>query len=362
MLRFLTAGESHGWGLVAILEGMPAGVTVSEDELSEELSRRRRGYGRGARANIENDQCFITSGVLNGKTTGAPVCIVIPNKDYENWKNSYVPIHAPRPGHADFAGMVKYGFKDSRPVAERASARETAARVACGYFAKKLLLKERVRIVSWVVSIGELEASIPPLELRSSDPEVAERLFWLAEKSEVRCPNLEDSEKMKKLIDEAKERGDTLGGIFEVVAIGVPIGLGSHVHWDRRLDGRLAQAVMSIPGIKGVEIGFGFQLAKMHGSRAHDPLVLPKRTSNRAGGIEGGMSNGEMIFLRAAMKPIPTLKNPLRSIDVRTNQPCEAHYERSDICAVGSAAVVAEAMVALILADALLEVKGADRC
>nr|WP_157723295.1 chorismate synthase [Pseudothermotoga thermarum] len=360
-MRFLTAGESHGQGLVVILEGMPAGIEVNEEELSKELSRRRKGYGRGARANIEKDDFSIVSGVLNGKTTGAPICVLIPNKDYENWKGKYVPIYAPRPGHADFPGMIKYGFEDCRPIAERASARETAARVACGYFAKKLLQKEGIKIFSWVVSIGEIEANLPPIEERMSKVDVVEKLFQLAELSEVRCPNLEDSERMKKLIDQAKEKGDTLGGIFEVAVVGVPVGLGSHVHWDRRLDARLAASIMSIPGVKGVEIGLGFQLAKLFGSEAHDPIQKPKRPTNKAGGIEGGISNGEIIFIRAAMKPIPTLANPLPSIDVRNDQPCPAHVERSDVCAVGSAAVVAEAMVALVLADALLEVKGGDR-
>lgn len=361
MLRFLTAGESHGWGIAAVLDGMPAGIEVSQEELSAELSRRRRGYGRGERANIENDHVLIASGVIDGKTTGAPICIVIPNKDYENWKGKYVPIYAPRPGHADFAGMVKYGFDDCRPVAERASARETAARVACGYFAKKLLEKENIKVVSWVVSIGGIWAQLPPLDERMSNREVSEKLFDLAECSEVRCPDLEATGRMKKLIDEAREKGDTLGGIFEVAVIGAPVGLGSYVQWDRRLDGRLAAAVMSIQGVKGVEFGVGFEFSEMMGSQAHDPLKLPKRPSNRAGGIEGGVSNGEIIFMRAAMKPIPTLKSPLQSVDVRTKEECQAHIERSDVCAVGSAAVVAESMVALVVADALLEMRGGDR-
>jgi chorismate synthase len=361
VLRFLTAGESHGWGIAAVLDGMPAGVDVSEEELSAELFRRRKGYGRGARANIEDDRVLIASGVINGKTTGAPICVIIPNKDYENWKGKYVPILAPRPGHADFAGMVKYGFDDCRPVAERASARETAARVACGYFAKKLLEKENIKVVSWVVRIGSISAELPPLDERMSKKEVSERLFELAECSELRCPDLEATERMKKLIDEARERGDTLGGIFEVAVIGVPVGLGSYVQWDRKLDARLAAAVMSIQGIKGVEFGMGFGLSEMVGSEAHDPVTLPKRPSNRAGGIEGGVSNGETIFIRAAMKPIPTLQLPLQSVDVRTKEERPAHVERSDVCAVGSAAVVAESMVALVMADALLEMRGGDR-
>jgi len=361
MLRFLTAGESHGKGLVAILEGMPAGIDVCEKELLSELSRRRKGYGRGKRANIEDDEFEIISGVSNGKTTGAPIAVVLKNKDYENWKGKYVPIFSPRPGHADYPGALKYGFKDARPVAERASARETAARVACGYFAKKLLEKAGVRVVSWVISIGEIFANLPSEEERMKDEKIAFYLFELAEKSEVRCPDLTASQKMKEIIDEAREKGDTLGGVFEVAAVNAPAGLGSFVHWDRRLDARLSAAVMSIPGIKGVEIGLGFKVANLFGSKAQDIIGGEKRLTNNAGGIEGGMSNGEMIFLRAAMKPIPTLQNPLPSVDLRTMEKTLAHAERSDVCAVGSAAVVAESMVALVLADALLEERGGSR-
>lgn len=361
MLRFLTAGESHGKGILTILEGMPAGVEVKEEELLLELSRRRRGYGRGKRANIENDEFEIISGVSEGKTTGAPISVLILNKDYENWKGKYMPIFAPRPGHADLPGMKKYGFDDCRPVAERASARETAARVVCGYIAKKLLSKVGIKVVSWVIQIGPIIANLQPMEDRLRNAETAKNLFELAESSEVRCPDPSASQEMKKLIDEAREKGDTLGGVFEVAATNVPVGLGSYVHWDRRLDTRLSAAVMSIPGVKGVEIGMGFELARLWGSEAHDAIYGEKRSSNKAGGIEGGMSNGEIIFLRAAMKPIPTLQNPLPSIDLRTKEEVKAHAERSDVCAVGSAAVVAESMVALVLADALLEVRGGDR-
>ncbi|MGB9814208.1 MAG: chorismate synthase [Thermovenabulum sp.] len=361
MLRFITAGESHGPGIIAILEGMPAGIEVDEKELSLELSRRRKGYGRGGRAKIEDDEVQITSGVIAGKTTGAPIAVFIPNKDYVNWKDKYIPIVAPRPGHADLPGMIKYGFEDCRPVAERASARETAARVACGYFAKKLLYKEGIEVISWVTQIGQISADLPPMDERMYDENVAKKLFLLAESSEVRCPDTLASEQMKKLIDDAREKGDTLGGIFEVAALNVPIGLGSYVHWDRRLDARLAAAVMSIPGVKGVEIGMGFKLAEVSGREALDPILISKRSSNKAGGIEGGMSNGEIIFLRAAMKPIPTLQNPLPSVNIVTKKECRAQTERSDICAVGSAAVVAESMVALVLADALLELRGGDR-
>ncbi len=361
ILRFLTAGESHGWGLTGILEGVPAGVEIDIEELKRELSRRRKGYGRGQRANIENDEVIITSGVLNGKSTGAPISVIIPNKDYENWKDKYVPIYIPRPGHTDLAGMIKYGFKDCRPVLERASARETAVRTACGYFAKKILEKFGIKVYSWVLSIGTVKANLEDVETRMKEPKVIEKLFEYAENSPVRCPDTFATEKMVELIDKAKADGDTLGGVFEVAVVGVPVGLGSHVHWDRRLDTKISSAVMSIPGVKGIEIGLGFEYAERFGSSVHDVIELQGRLSNNAGGIEGGISNGEPIFVRAVMKPIPTLKNPLPSYDVRTNEMALAHYERSDICAVGSASVVAESMVALVIADALLEVKGGDR-
>ncbi|MGB9866981.1 MAG: chorismate synthase [Bacillota bacterium] len=372
MLRFLTAGESHGPGLTAILEGMPAGIEVCTEELAQELGRRRKCYGRGPRASIENDEVHVTSGIHDGKTTGAPIAVFIPNKDYSNWHGKQCPITAPRPGHADLPGAIKYGFKDCRPVAERASARETAARVACGYFAKKLLRLAGIEVISWVTQIGETVADLASRERRMFDPEFARHLAKLAEGSEVRCPDPVASAQMVKLIDRAREAGDTLGGVFEVAALGVPVGLGSYVHWDRRLDTRLAAAVMSIPGVKGVEIGLGFQGAALRGSQFHDPIVpngkswnvaLPvlSRQSNHAGGIEGGVSNGQLVFIRAATKPIPTLQCPLPSVDMVTGQRCDAHRERSDVCAVGSAAVVAEAVVALVLADALLEMRGGDK-
>jgi len=366
-LRYLTAGESHGPGLAAILDGIPAGLEVSTDELREELRRRRRCYGRGARSDIEGDEFQITGGVHQGKTTGAPISVFIPNRDYPNWVSKHAPITAPRPGHADLAGAMKYGFLDCRPVAERASARETAARVACGYFAKKLLQHHGIKVLSWVVSIGEVDAELPDADLRLSNPKVAIDLAFRAESSPVRCPDPAASARAVTAIDAAAEAGDTIGGVMEVVAVGTPPGLGTHVQWDRRLDARLAAAIMSINGVKAVEIGGGFTTSRMRGSLAHDPIIPSGespvrflRPSNRAGGIEGGITNGQPVFLRAAVKPVPTLKNPLPSVDLVTGEACSAHVERSDVCIVGSAAVVAEAMIALVLADALMERYGSD--
>lgn len=395
MLRYLTAGESHGPGLTGILEGFPAGVEVSLDELKAELARRRWCYGRGARSGIENDELVITGGVYKGKTTGAPLAIFIPNRDYGNWAGRDRPITAPRPGHADLAGAMKYELVDCRPVAERASARETAARVACAYFAKKLLEHYGIRVVSWVVSIGDVEADLPPRDLRMKDASLALDLARAAESSPVRCPAPEASAKMMRAIDLAGDAGDSLGGVFEVSALNVPPALGSGVHWDRRMDTRLAAAIMSINGVKGVEIGEGFGLARLSGSQAHDEILLSEqhppvsigpgmgkrsphvdaasgnpacadilgrlcRGSNRAGGIEGGMTNGEPVFIRAAAKPVPTLRSPLRSVDLATGRECPAHVERADVCAVGSTAVIGEAMTALVIADALLERLGGD--
>ena len=368
MLRYLTAGESHGPGLVAVLEGMPAGVEVSLDELKQEQARRRWCYGRGGRASIEKDEIQITGGVYKSRTTGAPIGVFIPNKDYANWAGRDVPITAPRPGHADLPGAIKYGFDDCRPVAERASARETAARVACGYFAKKLLGQAQVEVLSWVASVGEVVADLGAAGQRMSDPSLARSLASAAASSDVRCPDAVAAARMMQAIDRARDAGDTLGGTFEVVALNVPLGLGSHVHWDRRLDARLAAALMSINAVKAVEIGAGCELARMPGSLAQDP-ILPgdaargqvfARKSNMAGGIEGGISNGEPVFARAVVKPVPTLPSPLPSVDLRTGQACPAHIERSDVCVIGSAAVVAEAMVALVLADAWIERFGGD--
>ncbi|HHV78618.1 MAG TPA: chorismate synthase [Firmicutes bacterium] len=360
MLRFLTAGESHGPGITAILEGMPAGIPVSLEELRHELKRRRWCYGRGGRATIEGDVIEVTGGIHKGRTTGAPVSIFIPNADHPNWIGRESPVFAPRPGHADLAGAIKYGFTDCRPIAERASARETAARVACGYFAKKLLALGGISIYSWVTRIGPVSAKLPAADERMYRQDIVRSLAEAAEKSPVRCPDPDATSQMMSLIDEAKKAGDTLGGVFEVSATGVPVGLGSHVHWDRRLDTRVTAAVMSIPGVKAVEIGLGIEAAIKPGSQVHDEILpgegpIPVRNSNRAGGIEGGISNGEVIFVRAALKPIPTLQSPLRSVNLSDRTACPAHAERSDVCAVGSAAVVAEAMLALTLADAWLE-------
>jgi len=361
VLRFLTAGESHGPGLTAILEGLPPGVQVSVDELAAEQARRRWCYGRGGRASIERDEIEITGGVHDGITTGAPVSVWIPNRDYPNWRGTERPAWAPRPGHADLAGALKYGFTDVRPVIERASARETAARVACGYFSKKLLASAGISVVSWVTAIGDIEASLPPLEDRMRDAGLALALASEALSSPVRCPDPDGSEDMVGAIDAARDDGDTLGGVFETAATGAPPGLGSYVHWDRRLDAAISAAVMSINGVKAVEIGEGFTLARKSGRQAHDSILTGlQRASNRAGGIEGGVSNGEVIFVRAAHKPLPMLGSPLPSVDLRTGAACTAHKERSDVCSVGCAAVVAESMLALVIAAAWLERFGHD--
>jgi chorismate synthase len=361
MLRFLTAGESHGPGLTAILEGLPPGIRVSLDELEAEQARRRWCYGRGGRASIERDEIEITGGIHNGMTTGAPLSVWIPNRDYPNWRGVERPVWAPRPGHADLAGALKYGFTDVRPVVERASARETAARVACGYFAKKLLAPAGVCVVSWVTGIGEAQASLPPLEQRMQDPGIVLALAEAALDSPVKCPDPEGAQRMMQAIDVARENGDTLGGVFEVAATGVPPGLGSYVHWDRRLDAAISGAVMSINGIKAVEIGEGFALAQKGGRQTHD-AILPglRRATNRAGGIEGGVSNGGVVFVRAAHKPLPMVGSPLPSVDLRDGASCAAHKERSDVSSVGCAAVVAESMLALVLGAAWLERYGHD--
>jgi chorismate synthase len=361
-LSFLTAGESHGPCLTAIIEGLPAGLRIDVAKIDRELARRQRGYGRGKRMEIENDHARITSGVINNQTTGAPVTIQIDNKDWKNWKERFEtsdlePISVPRPGHADYAGMIKYGVRDARPILERASARETAVRVAIGSLAKQLLARFGMSIGSYVQQIGSIKAEVPDLPF--------EKLWSLAEDSDVSSPDLASEQQMKSEIDRARENGDTVGGIFTVAATGVPVGLGSYTQWDNRLDGRLAQAVMSIPAVKGVEIGNGFSNATRSGRLVHDE-ILPdgnggvKRVTNRAGGIEGGITNGSPIVLRAAVKPIPTLLNPLRSTDITTGELSPASYQRSDVCVVPAAAVVGESMVAWILAEAILEKFGGD--
>lgn len=374
-ISFHTAGESHGKGLAALIEGIPAGLDLSmERDVDPELKRRQGGYGRGRRMEIESDRAELLSGVRLGETLGSPLSMIIWNKDWENWTTAMShdppdpdgnpkalrPHYLPRPGHADLVGAFKYDRRDVRDILERASARETAARVACGAVVKRLLAELGVRIGSHVVSIGPVVAS---------DTELPDDLNSTADGNPVRCLDDAASEKMMREINDAKERGDTLGGVFEVVATGVPVGLGSYVSWDRKLDGRLAQAVASIQAVKAVELGTGFANALAPGSEVHDPIVRAEekrraggigRASNRAGGLEGGVTTGEPLVVRGAMKPISTLRKRLPSVDLRDGSEGDAAVERSDVCAVPAAGVVAEAMVALVLGDALLEKFGGD--
>lgn len=366
-IRFLTAGESHGKGLVCIIEGLPANLELSSEYINRELERRQRGYGRGGRMKIEKDKVQILSGVRFGKTLGGPIALFIENKDWENWKekmavegerpDTAVPFTRPRPGHADLAGGIKYNQRDLRNILERASARETACRVALGAVCKRFLEELGVFVGSYVVSIGPL---CPPIE----EQDLVKR-HQLAEQSEVRFPDPSKDKEFMELIDRAKEMGESLGGVFEVFAVGVPPGLGSHVHWDRKLDGRIAQAMMSIQAIKGVEIGLGFEAAKRFGSEVHDEIGYREgegyfRYSNNLGGLEGGITNGMPIIVRCAMKPIPTLTKPLRSVDVLTKEEVRAGKERTDVVAVPAASVVGESALALVLADAFLEKLGGD--
>jgi len=360
-LRFLTAGESHGPCLTAIVDGFPAGIVIDTAEIDRELSRRQGGYGRGKRMQIERDRVKILAGVINGKTTGAPIALRIENRDWANWREHWEagdlpPLTVPRPGHADYAGMIKYGLPDARPILERASARETAARVAIGALAKQLFAQFAVRIGSYVQQIGAVKAHIPDIS--------PEDLCKLAESSDVRCPDPEAATLMHSEIDAARTAGDTLGGVFVVIATGVPVGLGSHVQWDRRIDALLAQALVSIPAVKGAEIGDAFENTSKSGREVHDELFPNgegvRRVTNRTGGIEGGMTNGAPILVRAAVKPIPTMIAPLRSVDLATGGAALTEYQRSDVCVVPAAAVVGEAMVAWILADALIEKYGGD--
>ncbi|KQY64842.1 chorismate synthase [Nocardioides sp. Root140] len=372
-MRWLTAGESHGPSLVAILEGLPAHVEVTSTDIADALARRRLGYGRGARMKFEQDQVTIIGGVRHGKTQGGPVAIQVGNTEWPKWEQVMsadpvdpeildslarnAPLTRPRPGHADLAGMQKYGFDEARPILERASARETAARVALGRVASNFIEQTiGARIVSHVVELGGVAApygSVP-------SPEDVERL----DADEVRCLDPDASKQMVAAIDQAHKDGDTLGGVVEVVVHGLPPGLGSHVHWDRRLDSRLAGALMGIQAIKGVEVGDGFGLAAVPGSQAHDEIVPSpegiRRTSGRSGGTEGGMTTGEILRVRAAMKPIATVPRALKTIDVATGEEAVAHHQRSDVCAVPAAGIVAEAMVALVVADAVIEKFGGD--
>jgi len=373
MLRFLTAGESHGRGLVVVVDGVPAGLALDLARLTALLRRRQGGYGRGRRMAIESDRADVMSGVRRGITTGAPITLVVENRDWVNWQRTMhveaeapegatganrAPVVRPRPGHADLAGALKYDLDDVRDVLERASARETAARVAAGGVALQLLEAAGLRVTSHVTAIGEL--GLPGDRVVSFDEAAA-----LAVDAPLRCVDAALETAMIARIDQAKADGDTLGGTFEVIVTGVPVGLGSYVQWDRKLDGRLAQAVMSIPAIKGVGIGLGDAAARRPGSVVHDEILPPDargpvRPTNRAGGLEGGVTNGEDLRVVGHMKPIATLMQPLRSIDLTTLDPAPAAIERSDVCAVPAAAVVGEAMVALVLADALLERFGGD--
>ncbi len=374
-LRYFTAGESHGQALVGILEGMPAGLEISEAEIAEQLQRRQRGHGRGGRMRIEQDHARILSGVRLGKTLGSPIALQIENRDWPNWqaRMTVAPtaeppaaVEIPRPGHADLAGSIKYQTDDLRNVLERASARETAMRVALAAVARKFLAAFGIRLLSHVVQIHQVRSRYSFLEIGQPAFDIpAEEIASRSEASPVRCLDDQAAERMMALIDQARAARDTVGGIFEVAALHVPVGLGSHVHWDRRLDARLAAVFLSIPAVKGVEIGNAFAGAGSWGSAFHDQLYHSAergyyRSSNNAGGLEGGMTNGEPLVVRAAKKPISTLMRPLDSVNLRTKAPAAAHIERSDVCAVPAAAVIGEAMMALVLADAMLEKFGGD--
>ncbi|MBI4787952.1 MAG: chorismate synthase [Chloroflexi bacterium] len=363
MLRFLTAGESHGAALVAIVEGLPAGLTATQEAIDRDLARRQIGVGRSARMRIENDTVEILGGVVDGKTIGAPVALKIENRDYANWKDKQIsPQTIPRPGHADLAGAIKYDLDDLRLVAERASARETAARVACGALARLLLGEFGIVVGSHVLEIGDVAAEIPSVPY----PE----LFALAQASDVCVADAASGARIRERIEEVMRLKDTAGGVIEIIALNVPVGLGSHVHWDRKLDGRLAQAVMSIQSVKGVEIGTAWENAGRLGTQVQDEIlgvrgygsmgVKIARETNRAGGLEGGMTNGMPVVVRAALKPIATTVTPLHSVDLNTGEPAFAQYQRSDFCHVPRACVIGEAMVAWVLADAVMEKFGAD--
>src|SRR5438876_6386502 len=365
-LRFTTAGESHGPGLVAVVEGLPAGLELIPEDLDRDLARRQLGHGRGGRMKIESDRAEVTAGIRHGRTLGSPVAIRIVNRDYANWEERMNPwpvdgdveeVHLPRPGHADLAGVQKFGFTDVRDVLERASARETAARVACGALAKAFLRRFGVEVLSHVLSIGSVEAP------RRDDLTTAD--FAEVDESPVRCLDPEASAAMVAEIDSARRAKESLGGVYEVRAFGVPPGLGSYVSWDARLDGRLAQAIMSIQAMKGVGIGEGFDLAPLPGSQAHDEIFWSDergyhRETDRAGGLEGGMTTGSALVVRGAMKPLPTLTKPLRSVDTETKEPAQALRERTDSTVVPAAGVVGEAMTALVLAQGYREKFGGD--
>jgi chorismate synthase len=365
-IRFVTAGESHGPGLTAVVEGLPAGLDVRPGDIDRDLARRQLGHGRGGRMKIEKDRAEVTAGLRHGRTLGSPVALRIENRDYENWDERMNPwpvdgdveeVHLPRPGHADLAGVQKFGFADVRDVLERASARETAARVAAGALAKTFLRDLGVEVFSHVTRIGTVTAP--------ENAGLAPKDFAAVDESPVRSLDQAASEAMVAEIDAARKANESLGGLYEVLAFGVVPGLGSHVSWSERLDGRLAQAIMSIQAMKGVSIGDGFELAGRVGSQSHDEIFWSEeggfyRETNRAGGLEGGMTTGDPLVVRGAMKPLPTLTKPLRSVDIETKEPAEALRERTDSCTVPAAAVVAEAMVALVLASAYREKFGGD--
>jgi chorismate synthase len=395
-LRFLTSGESHGQALVCIIDGIPSNFPLSANDIDADLSRRQKGFGRGGRMKIESDHAEIISGVRHGKTLGSPISLLIENKDWANWQEIMSPelrvkgietVTRPRPGHADLSGALKYGHRDIRNVLERSSARETAARVAAGAIAKKFLSEFDIRIISYVTEIGgigqnkEQRAKSKEQRAKNTDEKNFLPLYKKAELSQVRCPDKTLEGKIIRKIKSAMKKGDTLGGVFEVVALGVPAGLCSYSQWDRKLGAKLSYAIMGIQAIKGVEIGLGFEMARRPGSEVMDEIyyrtknkeqrTMTKkkraetaggfyRKTNNAGGIEGGMSNGMPVIVRAAMKPIPTLKSPLASVDIITKGKFKAAYERSDACAVPAASVIGEAVTALVIADSFLEKFGGD--
>jgi chorismate synthase len=369
MFRFETAGESHGECLVATITGLPAGIPISQDAINHELWRRQQGYGRGGRMKIETDTVSIVSGVRHGKTIGSPIAMIIANRDWKNWTESmpveegdpakHKAVSKPRPGHADLTGAIKYGLPDARYILERASARETTARVAIGALAKQFLGHFGIEVLSHVIGVGPAR-----LERTVAWEEIAE----LSRRREVvlGCADAEAEKEMKLIVDEVYRTGDTVGGIFEVVAVGLPPGLGSHITWDSRLDGRLAQAIVSIQAVKGVEVGWAEHAATNLGSKVQDPIHYNRearrffRESNNAGGLEGGMTNGEELRVRGFLKPISTLRRPLQSVDLTTREPAKAGYERSDVCVVPAAGVIGEAMVSIVLTGAFLEKFGGD--
>ncbi|MFQ3534511.1 MAG: chorismate synthase [Aggregatilineales bacterium] len=362
MLRFLTAGESHGPILTAILDGVPANLPLSAEWIDAELARRQQGYGRGGRMAIERDQVHLGGGVIAGKTTGAPIALLVENRDYRNWAQKDIPpMTVPRPGHADLTATVKYGYRELRLSLERASARETTMRVAVGAVCKRLLAEFGIQVQGYVTAIGDIEADLPDLP----DSAGYRARFAAAEASDVRCPDPEATARMHEAIRAAIQAKDTLGGVIEVVAVGLPPGLGSHVQWDRKLDGQLLGAVGSVPSVKGAEIGRAFALARLCGTAVHDEIELAEdgslhRRTNRAGGLEGGITTGEPLIVRAALKPIATTLTPLSSVDLANGQPRHIDYERSDFCQVPRGVPIIEAMVAFVLANALLEKLGGD--